>query len=205
MPILPTPPLLPSRPWSTAADMAHPIAESSLVDLAVSAGASGAVLIQPEQIVLSDSFRAICQGNQCGNFGKCWVCPPMLPPIEEAMARIRSFTGALWYQSVWPLEDSFDIEGMFEAGHRHALLSQRIQETVSGLLSGPVLHLTCGGCHLCPVCAKREEKPCRMPDKALASLEGYGVDVYSTTKGTTLPYIHGPNTVTYFGMVLFST
>lgn len=171
--------------------------------LAVSAGAHGAVLIPQAQIVLSGTFRGICQANQCGNFGKCWVCPPMLPPIEEAMAQVRSYPAALWYQSVWPLEDSFDIEGMFAAGHRHALLSQRIQEQVGQLLHGPVLHLTCGGCHLCPVCAKRGEQPCRMPEKALGSLEGYGVDVYNTTQNSPLPYIHGPNTVTYFGMVLF--
>ena len=36
------------------------------------------------------------------------------------------------------------------------------------------------------------------------SLEGYGVDVYNTTKDTPLKYINGQNTVTYFGMILFS-
>jgi len=35
-------------------------------------------------------------------------------------------------------------------------------------------------------------------------LEGYGVDVYSTTKDTPLAYINGENTVTYFGAVFFA-
>ena len=49
----------------------------------------------------------------------------------------------------------------------------------------------------------RDGEPCRHPDKALASLEGSGVDVYNTTKDTPLKYINGQNTVTFFGMVLW--
>ena len=47
-------------------------------------------------------------------------------------------------------------------------------------------------------------EPCRHPDRALASLESYGMDVYNTTRSTPLQYINGANTVTYFGMVLYS-
>ena len=177
--------------------------EAKLIAAAKEAGAAGAVVIPVSQMVLSAQFRDICQNNQCGNFGKCWVCPPMLPPMDTAMAQIRSHTHVLWYQSVSALEDSFDMEGMFAAGAAHAQLSQRLQDLVQPLLSGEFLHLTCGGCHLCPTCAKVQEQPCRHPDKALPSLEGYGVDVYQTTKDTPLHYINGQNTVTYFGAVLF--
>lgn len=175
----------------------------TLIQAALDAGAAKAAVIPGSSIVLSEEFRAICEANQCGGYGRCWMCPPHLPPIGEAMAQIRRFSHALWFQSVFPLEDSFDVEGMFAAGRNHALLSQRIREAVEPLISGDSLHLTCGGCHLCPVCAKIDGTPCRMPDKALPSLEGYGVDVYNTTKDTPLKYINGQNTVTYFGMVLF--
>lgn len=67
-------------------------------------------------------------------------------------------------------------------------------------LSAPVL----GGCRICDTCAKRDNLPCRYPDKALPSLESYGVDVYRTTEPTPLKYINGQNTVTFFGMVLFT-
>ena len=65
------------------------------------------------------------------------------------------------------------------------------------------MHLSCGGCHLCERCVKPSGEPCRKPDQALPSLEGYGVDVYQTVRNTTLRYINGTNTVTYFGMILF--
>ena len=60
------------------------------------------------------------------------------------------------------------------------------------------------GCGLCKVCGKITGEPCRHPDRALASLESCGMDVYQTTKKTPMKYINGANTVTYFGMVLFS-
>lgn len=175
-----------------------------LLDGVLAAGAAKAVILDRDQIVLSAEFRKVCESNQCGGYGRCWMCPPHIGPIEEVMERMRAFPRGLLYQTIWEIEDSYDIEGMFQAGAEHAQTSQRVQAAVEPLLSGPFLHLSCGGCHLCPTCAKREDQPCRFPDKALPSLEGYGVDVYNTTKDTPLRYINGENTVTYFGMVLFA-
>ena len=175
----------------------------TLIRLALDAGAHKAIVLPKENIVLSAQFRDICKSNQCGKYGKCWVCPPELPDVATVMETVSRFDHALWYQTISAIEDSFDIEGMIEAGDRHVQVSQRLQTAVKGLLQQELLHLTCGGCHLCPTCAKAEGLPCRMPAKALPSLEGYCVDVYNTTKDTDLKYINGQNTVTYFGMILY--
>ena len=174
-----------------------------LISAALEAGAHKAVMLDGDSVVLSPMFRDICRSNQCGKYGKCWVCPPELPDAETVIAKVKSYRSVLWYQTVSQIEDSFDIEGMMEAGENHVRLSQRLQTSVRPLLPDNFLHLTCGGCRLCQSCAKAEGKPCRMPDKALPSLEGYCVDVYNTTKDTPLKYINGQNTVTYFGAILF--
>lgn len=171
-----------------------------LVQLALDCGATKAEYLRGDQIVLSEEFRRICEGNGCGNYNRCYMCPPDIGPIKELMEKVRKYDHAVLYQTVSPLEDSFDFEGMMEAGHQHALLSQRIQ---NGLQDGNVLHLSSGGCHLCETCAKQENLPCRKPDQALASLEGYGIDVYNTSQATGLKYINGPDTVTYFGILLY--
>ena len=176
----------------------------NLIDAALAAGAAKATVIDGSQIVVSEEFRGICQSNQCGSYGRCWMCPPHIGPIEQLMEQVRSYPRALLYQTIREIEDSYDIEGMFEAGAVHARVSQKLQREAGSLLGNPFLHLTCGGCHLCQTCAKRSDEPCRFPDQALPSLEGYGVDVYQTTKHTPLKYINGQNTVTYFGMVLFT-
>ena len=174
-----------------------------IADAALKAGAAKATVIPQKRIVLSGEFYDICKSNACGNFGRCWMCPPDIGPIDLLMERVRSYPYALIYQTIGALEDSFDIEGMQAAARNHARVSQKIQASVAPILAKGCFHLSCGGCNLCESCAKKENKPCRFPEKALIPMEGAGVDVYNTVKDTHLKYINGQNTVTYFGMVLF--
>jgi len=178
-----------------------------LLQETLESGAWKATLIPQSSIVLSGEFRKMCESNQCGIYGKCWMCPPAIGEINELMKTVRSFSGAILYQTVYDIEDSFDIEGMFEAKKAHARVSEKLEEKIQLQLKSQgterYLHLTCGGCFLCKTCAIAENKPCRFPRKALSSLEAYGIDVYNTTKDTPLKYINGQNTVTYFGMILF--
>ena len=173
-----------------------------LIALALQSGAKKAAVIDVQDIVLSASFRDICAGNACGKYGRCWMCPPDIGEIDALMAELRTYEHGLLYQTIYEIEDSFDIEGMGEASRSHAKVSQRVNDAVKPLL-GNCLHLSCGGCNLCERCAKMDGLPCRMPDKTLPPMEGYGIDVYNTCKPTALKYVNGQNTVTFFGIVLF--
>ena len=179
------------------------MSDEALIQIALDCGATKAVVIGQDQIVLDAAFRGMCEANRCGVYGKCYTCPPDVGPIDELMARIRSYDRGLFYQIICPLEDSFDIEGMAEAKKGLVRLGQKVLDALRPVLGDGALHLSAGGCGLCAQCAKVTNEPCRHPDRALASLESYGMDVYKTTKGTPLKYINGANTVTYFGMVLF--
>ena len=44
---------------------------------------------------------------------------------------------------------------------------------------------------------------CRFPDRAMSSLEAYGVNVSELAVQCGMRYINGENTVTYFGAVFF--
>ena len=175
----------------------------TIAQIALDCGAKGAQYLPASAIITDPVFRRICEGNACGKFGRCYMCPPDIGPVEELMAQLALYPHAVLYQSIGTIEDSFDFEGMMEVGHAHCMLSQRIRQALEGKLPG-YLHLTGGGCHLCQRCAKQDGIPCRFPDKALSSLEGYGIDVYRTSKATELKYVNGENTVTYFGIILFS-
>lgn len=173
-----------------------------LIELALSCGATHAAVIDTADVALSASFYDICASNACGNFGKCWVCPPDCGPVEESMARVRSYPKGLLYQYIGTLEDSFDIEGMGEAAVHHAQIGQKLLDATRDLIPDS-WHLSCGGCHLCERCAKRDNEPCRHPDRALVAMEACGIDVSATTKHTDMKYINGADTVTYFGLILF--
>ncbi len=174
-----------------------------LSSLALSLGAYRASVIPVERIETDASFRDMCAANVCGNYGRNWMCPPDAGDIHDLMAALHTYGYALVYQTVSELEDSYDFEGMMDAGVRHNRLMVELREKLNGEELSRVLHLGAGGCRMCEVCAKRTGEPCRRPDLAVASLETYGVNVSKLAPTAGMKYINGKDTVTYFGAVLF--
>ena len=116
------------------------------------------------------------------------------------MATLQTYTRVLVYQKVYPLDDSFDMEGIRDAKKDFTKLIQSVKKAYP---DPSMLHLGAGGCGLCRVCAKRDDLPCRHPDRAVASLEGYGINVSALAASAGMKYVNGQNTVTYFGAVFF--
>ena len=83
-----------------------------LIQIALECGATKAAIVTQKDIVLNAAFRGMCEANRCGVYGRCYMCPPDVGPIDELMARVRGYERGLLYQTISPLEDSFDIEGM---------------------------------------------------------------------------------------------
>ena len=178
--------------------------EQALIARLEEMGAKKAALVDVAQIRFDRKFREMCESNVCGNYGACWTCPPDAGDIDDLIQEAKSYDKALVYQTISPLEDSFDVEGMLEAGKRHNDLAQEISQWARTQQPfSKWLHLGAGGCRLCPVCAKRTDEPCRHPEDAMASLETYGVAVSELAATCGMKYINGQNTVTYFGAVLF--
>ena len=175
----------------------------AMIAACLEAGAYKAAVVDVAQIPFDKGLRAYCEANACGSYGKNWACPPAVGEAEELIDRVKTFDKALVYQTVGTLEDSFDLEGMEEAAAHHGQVSAAIQRALSDVLPSRQLMLTVGGCTLCPVCARVEDKPCRFPDKALSSLEAYCINVSSLAPRCGMRYINGENTVTYFGAVLY--
>lgn len=175
-----------------------------MIEKVLSLGAFCAAVVDVCEVSLSEHFRTLCENNVCGAYGKCWMCPPDVGEIHDLMQKFRSFDRVLVYQSVATLEDSFDFEGMMEAAERHAKLMQDVREALKDEGFARVLYLGAGGCHFCETCAKRDNEPCRFPEKAMPSLESFGVDVSALAKLGGMKYINGKDTVTYFGAVCFS-
>ncbi|MEG0766880.1 MAG: DUF2284 domain-containing protein [Clostridia bacterium] len=177
--------------------------EQEGVALALACGAHHAAALPPEKRVLDAMFRDLCANNACGRYGKCYMCPPDVGDIHALMREIQRYDHAVLFQTIQPLEDSFDFEGMQAASALHHRISRDVRQAASTRCTQGMLCLSSGGCGACEKCAKEENLPCRFPQEAMSSLEGYGVDVYHTAQNAGLSYINGVNTVTYFGMLLF--
>ena len=176
--------------------------EDKLVKIAIDAGASGAAVVSSEKVTFRREFRADCERNSCGRYGKSWTCPPDVGDIDEMISRAKKYSHMLIFQSIRQLRDSYDFEGMKASSKAHSTLTHGLVEKLKDVISQP-LALGAGACRICPRCAKEENIPCRQPDRALASLEAYGIDVSKLAAASGLKYINGKNTVTFFGGVMF--
>ncbi len=175
----------------------------AMAEHAVELGAFKAAVIGLESFTFDPAFREMCKENLCGNYGLCWTCPPDAGDISQLIAEAKTYNWGLVYQTVSKLEDSYDFEGMMEAGRLHNKLAQEIADWAAGQDFSRWLQLGAGGCHICETCAKRTNEPCRHPKLALRSLETYGVDVSKLAEASGMKYINGQDTVTYFGALLF--
>ena len=176
----------------------------NLRQIALDLGAADAAAIAVADVPLNREFRAACESNRCGNYGRNWTCPPEIGDIDELMEAFKTYENAIVYQTVTPIAHSYDIEGMLAAGDNHNTLTEKLRVAYRDLPVSMELHLGAGGCRVCPRCAKRKNEPCRYPDQAIASLEAYGVSVYELAQKCGMNYINGQNTVTYFGAFLYS-
>jgi predicted metal-binding protein len=154
-------------------------------------------VIETSALVFSPELYNTCQTNVCGNYNKSWTCPPAVGSLEEQREKILLWKLALIFTTKFDLEDSFDFEGMQE-GHRiHDGLTLDMRRQFSG---NPIYGA--GGCKVCKDCAYPD--PCRFPEKAISAVEAAGINVTELSRTAKLKYNNGPNTVTYFSMILFN-
>ena len=103
-----------------------------LAEIPLSLGAFRATVIPVSDVETDASFRDICATNACGNYGRNWMCPPDAGDIHDLMAELRTYTYMLVYQTVTELEDSYDFEGMMEAGVALNQLMHRLRDQLNG-------------------------------------------------------------------------
>jgi predicted metal-binding protein len=165
--------------------------EAALADRAHEIGA-----IETSALVFSPELYNTCRTNVCGNYNKSWTCPPAVGSLEEQREKILRWNRALVFTTKFDLEDSFDVEGMGEARRIHNRLTMDIRRKFR---SNPVYGA--GACGVCPACAYPE--PCRFPGQAVSAVEAAGINVTELSLTAKLKYNNGPNTITYFSMILF--
>jgi predicted metal-binding protein len=155
-------------------------------------------------LVAQEAVREACLRNACGRSGRCWTCPPCVGEFAEVAARLLAYPEVLVVQSIATLEDSWDFEGMTAAGEAHNKLMRELgHRTAAQFPACEVLALGCGGCGFCETCTC-PDAPCRFPEEAMGSVEGYGLDVKALVESVGLNYINGKGTVSFVGAVMIS-
>ena len=107
----------------------------------------------------------------------------------------------LLFSQRFQLEDSFDFEGMHDGMVQFKQTVDRFADTVKPVISDALI-LSNEGCGRCKVCTY-PDAACRFPEKLYPSIEGFGFIVSELAQQAGIKYNNGPNTVTFFGAVLF--
>jgi predicted metal-binding protein len=146
--------------------------------------------------------RAMCEMNACGRYGRAWNCPPAVGTLEELAEKCGAYRSGGLFNTVSALTDSFDFEGMMAAATRlHDILVEMDGILARDFRPADYLLLGSGSCGACETCAYPE--PCRHPDKLHIPIEACGVNVMDLAGRSGFNYNNGPNTVTFFGLLLF--
>ncbi len=169
-------------------------------DLALELGFSQAAAFDPGILVSREDVRAMCAADKCRAYGKNWTCPPhcgTTGECQEAMGRCRH---GILLQTVGQLAKPIDSRGYRETERRHLEQFSAFCDAIRREYP-QALCLGSGGCRVCKTCAYPQ--PCRFPEKATSSMEGYGLFVTQVCRDAGLDYYHGEKTITYTACVLF--
>ena len=155
--------------------------------------------VNTAQVRFLPEVRAMCEVNTCQKYGTTWACPPAVGTVEECRDRVRQFEKLVVFSVKYGLEDSFDYEGMVAGGSQFQKTCRAVDRGLRAL-GAPCLVLGNEGCDRCKKCTY-PNAPCRFPEVADCSLEGFGILVSEVARQAGVAYNNGPNTVTYFGAV----
>lgn len=165
------------------------------VENALNKGFDHAGPLELKALVFMPEVRVMCSADRCHTYNKNWCCPPACGSIEDAAARASKYSFGIIVQTVANMEDDFDYETIDEASKRH---HANFFSLVEGLRNtyDDVLPMGAGTCSLCEKCSY-PDMPCRFPDKAISSMEAYGLWVSKVCELSDIPYYYGKHTITY--------
>lgn len=171
-----------------------------LIKEAKQLGFDAAAPFDPVILEARQDVREMCNADKCMIFGKNWGCPPHCGTVQECQEKMHSYKIGILLQTTGHMTKSIDSKCYRETERRHlenfyALADKVRQEYPNALCLGA------GGCRICKKCAYPEE--CRFPEKAMSSMEGYGLFVTQVCRDVGVPYYYGERTITYSACILY--
>lgn len=163
-------------------------------------GFDAAVSLDPKALTAREDVREMCAADKCGAYGKNWTCPPAVGTLEQCQQKMRQYSRGILVQTVGHMSKTVDSRCYRETERRHLRNFYAFAEAVRKR-HPDALCLGAGGCRVCGQCAYPET--CRFPEKAVSSMEGYGLFVTQVCRDAGVPYYYGERTVTYTACILY--
>lgn len=127
----------------------------TITQKALELGASRCGVTAVKEVTFDPGLRKNCEMNYCGSYGKNYMCPPDAGEIHQLIQQAQTYDHLLLFQTISPLEDSFDLEGMMEASERHGKLVDGISDYLEALPDSPRYMILGAGGAICASPAAR--------------------------------------------------
>lgn len=178
--------------------------KSIFIEEAIKLGASKAIAISTADIVFNPRCRLKCIVPLCPNYRKNLMCPPFLPPFNEAKEMIQKYRWGILVIVETPVSQEKD---KIETG------SLKVYKIVSELEKAAfnkgyrfAAGFTSDSCKLCDKCviAEKNDTTCRHPLQARPSMQAMGIDVTATLEKVVTSSLEFPpkEKIMWVGMVL---
>ena len=166
-----------------------------------------AKIIRTKDLVIDRRVRFQCSHSGCREYGKNFMCPPYISPVDEFQEVLAGYFMALIVQLKGDIkaERNWEPEADAWALRFHDIIYDLEKKAFS--LNFPFASGLIGGsCKLCDPCfaAKGTSTSCRYPEKARPSMEALGVDLMATCTRVGLPIDFKPGQVIWTGLVLIN-
>ncbi len=171
-----------------------------LVMLAKETGFTHAAPLAMDALEFREEVRSMCSADSCKSYGRSWSCPPAVGSIERAKERAGAYHRGVIVQTAGDLADSFDMDGTAELMERHKRSFDTLVRQIKTFYPD-CLPMGAGTCRLCRSCTY-PDRPCRHPDRMVASMEAYGLLVSDVAIRSGLKYNYGKNTMCFTSCVL---
>ena len=171
------------------------MADSKLSDIAAECGFTHSGPLDVSTLEFLQDVRDMCAADKCNRFDKSWACPPACGSLEEMRERVKGYTHGFLVQTVGELEDSYDWDGIQEAGKRQGESFGKMWDRLEA--DGySVFAMGTGGCTKCESCSY-PDAPCRFPKRMAASMEACGLYVSKVCTDNSLAYNYGPDKIAF--------
>ncbi len=190
-------------------------------------GATNAVSLNAQNIVVDERVRLKCCIPVCDDYGLNLMCPPNVMSVQEFRNVLAKYNWAILIQieELIPAEmkneirQADDVAVLYKSTkflddckksfdpiklklHR---IVHKVEAQAFALGYRFATGLTAGSCKLCPECtaSSNSQEPCRHPFRARPSMEAVGIDVFKTAENAGLPFDIPPkNKTVWNGLVL---
>ncbi|WP_366924331.1 DUF2284 domain-containing protein [Metallumcola ferriviriculae] len=166
-------------------------------------GASKALIITKEQLVIEQAVRNACVENQCGHYDSNFMCPPHVGEISDFEEVLDEYSQGLLVQVKRDIKSLEDKEAILSlAGQLHQLVLA-IEKEAKQQDYSRAKALSAGHCKLCEPCPiNTGADTCIKPDLARPAMEAVGINVVESCRRAGAPLEFLQHEVTWVGLIL---